>query len=543
MIIPDSSIEILYQYFTAFLLYTEIHFRFKFIGSKYFKYEPEILSDLPVRIEPGKKLPVLLIIKDAHNYPIHLLNIDINIYQFEELVQSYNKKYNQYIDKHFWYETIFTDTSNISGYIDVDVIFTYKIKDKEKVCHIHNYSLCTHNKMSTYLSADPYPNDGNVVYGDLHYHSNLTEDMVEFGAPIKSTLEAAHSMGLDFFCTTDHSYDLDDKPGSWTETDPDLKKWKESRKEIDNLNLDKSYSSFIIPSEELSLHNLYGKNIHALILNNKSFLPGAGDGAEKPFHFDCNYDTLNLYDDLEEHALCIAAHPFSPVPILQKLFFKRGVWNNNDIIPDKMIGLQILNGAIDDTFFKSILIWVKLLLDGKHKYIYAGNDAHGNFNIYRQINIPMISIKEKKEQIFGNFRTGVIAKKRDKNILNTINSLKKGNCFITSGPLLKISFLSNNYRYNMGSTIIANKGLLQICAKSSSEFGIIKKIVIKKGIICNKVEMEQFTIQNINTYDLNIEFEEYTITKCYFRCEGEFANSNGDKIVAFTNPIWLYPKK
>ena len=98
MIIPDSSIEILYQYFTAFLLYTEVHFRFKFIGSKYFKYEPEILSDLPVRIEPGKKLPVLLIIKDAHNHPIHLLNIDINIYQFEELVLSYNIKYNQYID-------------------------------------------------------------------------------------------------------------------------------------------------------------------------------------------------------------------------------------------------------------------------------------------------------------------------------------------------------------------------------------------------------------------------------------------------------------
>ena len=77
MIIPDFSIEILYKYFTAFLLYTELHFRFKWIGSKYFKYEPEILSDLPVRIEPGKKLSILLMIKDAHQYPIHLLNIDI----------------------------------------------------------------------------------------------------------------------------------------------------------------------------------------------------------------------------------------------------------------------------------------------------------------------------------------------------------------------------------------------------------------------------------------------------------------------------------
>ena len=69
------------------------------------------------------------------------------------------------------------------------------------------------------------------------------------------------------------------------------------------------------------------------ILNNKTFLPGAGDGAEKPFHFDCNYNTLNIYDDLEEDSLCIAAHPFNSVPLLQWLFFKRGNWEKEDIIP------------------------------------------------------------------------------------------------------------------------------------------------------------------------------------------------------------------
>ena len=37
----------------------------------------------------------------------------------------------------------------------------------------------------------------------------------------------------------------------------------------------------------------------ALILNNNAFLPGAGDGAEKPFNFNAEYNTFTLYDELE----------------------------------------------------------------------------------------------------------------------------------------------------------------------------------------------------------------------------------------------------
>ena len=95
--------------------------------------------------------------------------------------------------------------------------------------------------------------------------------MVEYGAPLKETLLISEAMGLDFFCNTDHSYDLDDKIGSWIETDPELTKWNHSRKEIKELNNNVRIKSFIIPSEELSLHNSLGKNIHALILNNSNF--------------------------------------------------------------------------------------------------------------------------------------------------------------------------------------------------------------------------------------------------------------------------------
>ena len=64
--------------------------------------------------------------------------------------------------------------------------------------------------------------------------------------------------------------------------------------------------------------------MHALILNNSNFLPGQGDSAEKAFNFYADYNTKTVHDSLDEKSLCIAAHPFSPVPLLQWLFVKRG---------------------------------------------------------------------------------------------------------------------------------------------------------------------------------------------------------------------------
>jgi len=214
MLNPANNIELIYNFIPAFLLYAELHFHLNLFRGRLFIKEPEILSDLPIRIEPGKKLPILLLIKDAHIFPIKLQNVEVVLYKEHKIASSYDKRYNLSINKHWWYDTLFIDVDNIFGNIQVDIIFTYEINGNIKTCRIHNYPLSTHRKMETFISVYKYPNDGNVVYGDLHYHSNLTEDMVEFGAPIKSTLDAAESMGLDFFCNTDHSYDLDDKPGS-----------------------------------------------------------------------------------------------------------------------------------------------------------------------------------------------------------------------------------------------------------------------------------------------------------------------------------------
>ena len=76
--------EFLIEHFAFFLpmviMYAELHFRFKWSDSRYFRKEPEILSDLPIRIEPGNNIPILLIIKDAHIYPINLNKVNIKTY-------------------------------------------------------------------------------------------------------------------------------------------------------------------------------------------------------------------------------------------------------------------------------------------------------------------------------------------------------------------------------------------------------------------------------------------------------------------------------
>ena len=74
-------------------LYTEIHHRFKFLGSKYFKKEPEIVVDIPHRIEPTQDIPILLLIKDSHEFPIILIAIDIKI-SFDEENITHHIKFN-----------------------------------------------------------------------------------------------------------------------------------------------------------------------------------------------------------------------------------------------------------------------------------------------------------------------------------------------------------------------------------------------------------------------------------------------------------------
>ena len=155
------------------LLYAELHYKFKWIGSRYFQNEPEILADLPFRIEPEKKIPILLLIKDSNRFPIVLNSVLINIYQLNNKIYSESYTYNKSISQKWWNKTIFIDTKGIEGNIDIHVEFDYLINGLQKQCITHNYPQSKIDQLNTYISNYKYPNDQNTYYGDLHYHTNL----------------------------------------------------------------------------------------------------------------------------------------------------------------------------------------------------------------------------------------------------------------------------------------------------------------------------------------------------------------------------------
>ena len=106
MNIDSLSIEIT-NIIPFMFLYAELHYRFKWLGSLYYKKEPEILADVPYRIEPDNKIPILLFIKDAHIFPIKLSHVSIHIYQSDKQIYFEDINYNCDLMSRWWNNTIY----------------------------------------------------------------------------------------------------------------------------------------------------------------------------------------------------------------------------------------------------------------------------------------------------------------------------------------------------------------------------------------------------------------------------------------------------
>jgi len=513
------------------LLYAETHYRFKYFFSWLKKPEPEIIADIPSRIQKGIQIPVLIIVKDADKYNAEIIEIEIeeknNILFFQEI----NKKVNQsYFDKIF-----FIDSSKLEmGKHYINIKIKYKIKDKIKTCKNDNHRGTKHMPLPVYISEDPLPQIDNCVYGETHSHTNYTSDQLEFGASTSSSSILAESMGLNFFCATDHSYDLDDEENNYLRNDENLTKWKNLLIEANEVN--NTNSNFqIIAGEEASLHNHKNKNIHCLIYNSKKFYPGNGDSGEKWLHPFSELTIEDVLNDVNDETLVFAAHPVEPVPFLQRILIRRDNWHEEDCRHPRLNGLQFANGGPKKYFKQGKKLWIKLLLEGYKLFGLAGNDAHGNFARYRQVSFPFIKMKENYFHLFGNWRTGIYINSETLNIDSILDSIKIGNCFLTNGPALQFQAFSNGKLFPMGSNC-ENTNKLKLKVISTEEFGRIRSISIFQGIIGEKSENVIFH-EKLTEFQYNFEINFNTESESkngYYRCEVE---TDLDKL-ALSNPIW-----
>ncbi|MFQ6604158.1 MAG: hypothetical protein ACE5D8_01250 [Fidelibacterota bacterium] len=517
--------------FTGLLAYTEIHYRFPWFPiSRYYQREPEIIVDVPYRVDPGKPIPIFLLIKDAHIFPIALETFQIMIECPSGRIETIEKRYNEVIStRWYWGATEFQPSE--SGVHRITGTVSFRRGNTTRTVVNHNVKTSPGTALSTWVDDSPLPGSAVFCWGDLHYHSSYTEDYVEFGAPLPMTVKAAAACGLDFLAVTDHSYDLDDKPGSWSETDPDLRKWKRSRFEIQSLN--ESGSFRLIPAEEVTVRNGRGKNIHFLIYRYADFIPGSGDGAEDWFKTRSEYDIADIIAKTGDSILKIAAHPRVSVSWLEKLLINRGYWEDADLNHDGLDGLQILNGSIDRHFESGLSCWRRQLLNGKKRFIYAGNDAHGNFNLFHQIRIPMLTTAMHREQILGQCRNGV-PRESSHSLTELLIHLKQGRSIITNGPALQLTV---NERYFTGESIVTDKADVALWGESSPLFGNIAHVRLFRGDL-NRQEEKMIKEWGTDALQMKAGIIIDINGPIYLRAEIWTVNGQA----GFTNPLWISQK-
>ena len=379
----------------------------------------------------------------------------------------------------------------------------------------------------------------NLFFGDCHTHSNYTDDQVEFGAPIEAAITLSAALGLSFFCVTDHSYDLDDHEDNYLINDPLLPKWMAFQAEVSNRNNIQS-ACVVVRGEEVTSRNTRSANVHLLILGEQTFVEGAGDSAERWLKTASKHSVEEIAFRVQ--GMAFAAHPREHIPILQRLLLGRGSWSLDDLFSPGMHGIQFANGTMEDGFQRGKVLWIKALLLGLRLIAIAGNDAHGNFNRFRQIGVPFIFVRESRFQILGGMRTGVFLRGGPSEA-KILAAIRRGNAILTDGPAASLVVRLGTSRSfgEMGGGYNANEAIAMIHILSSSEYGPIESAVIFRGNIGDVDEQVIFESRP-RVFQWKTEIKLRIRQPMYVRLEvftSENNASDGQAHFCITNPIWL----
>lgn len=504
-------------------LYAELHYCLPFLKSRYFIRQPEIVFDIPIRVikTQKKELEVLLFIKDAHQFPINIYNLQWEIYHKERIVKAGVICLNRFIDSSTFSQIVEIPFSpeDCHEYYELNCILQYSVNRKDYTCVNDNYPLLDRKRLCFYLTDEPLPYPENWFAGDPHYHSIYTSDQVEYGADILSTKTFAKTMGLSWFFVTDHSYDLDDLPDNYLKTDVTLTKWKNLIKECSELD---EPSFRVISGEEVSIGNKKGHNLHLLAINHPFFIPGRGDSMETTLDPTPTL-SLDIIPSLQDETnLFIAAHPVERIPLSQKLLLKRNEWSLADYKSGNIQFLQIINCNSYPLILRHIEIWTSYLLSNHRFFMVAGNDAHGNFNYMKQIRSPFTTMHMNRKQLFGQAHTVFQYPSND-----PIKGIKNKRIIVSNGVFLSITLQNDSQIAYIGEEVSSHFTLCCIEAKTSHETGQIRWIHIHIGDLSKRKE------KTISCNELKIELE--LPSKGYVRAS--LLTYNGHW--AFTNPIWI----
>jgi len=398
-----------------------------------------------------------------------------------------------------------------------------------------NYRTASHAPLTVEVASESLPGAEGWYYGEAHAHTRYTSDQVEFGAPVSATVELARAMGLSWFAATDHSYDLDDCPDDFLRNDPDHPLWCALKRDIEQAH--REHPDFVLlAGAEVSCGNAKGRNVHLLAYGLSDLIVGKGDSAEQWFRTRPDRSVSEVLEEVRRQGgVAYAAHPSEPTPLFQRVLVRRGNWYREDLLQEGLSGLQFWNGKRDAGLERGRKAWIDLLLEGERVFALGGDDAHGNFNRFRQIGVPFIKIRESDQQRFGAVRTALFLPEglSEKAVLE---ALRAGRSVVTDGPFVAFGLEGKGgEQVCIGGAIAGGKLWLDVEAKTTGEFGDFREIVLYRGDIARGREkiFQRWTVKGRRC--LSVQTKGEGTGPCYLRAEGRTERGHW----CLPNPIWI----
>ena len=515
------------------ILYAETHYTPPFLFSFLKRRQPEILADAPFRVEPSSPIPLLCLIKDAHHYPVTLERVSVSVRAPSGSIRRIDFPLHVSISEAFWHRVLPIDVSE-PGRTLLDVTFHGTRKGKRWVVRNDNYRTASHGPLLVEVASEPLPRAADWYYGEAHAHTQYTNDQVEFGAPIAATVALARAMGLSWFAATDHSYDLDDCPDNFLRNDPDHPLWCALKRDIEQAHQERPDFVALI-GEEVSCGNAEGQNVHLLAYGLSDLIVGKGDSAEQWFRTRPDRSVSEVLEEVHRQGgVSYAAHPLEPTPFFQKRLIRRGNWHREDLLYEGLSGLQFWNGKRDAGLMRGRKAWIDLLLEGKRVFALGGDDAHGNFNRFRQIRVPFVTMRESDQQRFGAVRTALYLPD-GLSELGMLEALRAGRSMITDGPFVAFQLEGEGgEQVCIGGEIPCGKLWLELEAETTGEFGDFCEIVLYRGDIAQGRE-EVFQRWTRKERRLSVRTKVEVVGPGYLRAEGKTQRGHW----CLTNPIWI----
>ncbi len=420
------------------LRYAELHYAPFGKGlSRLWQPWPEVYLDLPHRVTIGQPLPLLAAWADADRFPCELDSFSC------QLVSPSGRILHKALNEIGLLHLSERQGGAVLTHLELDEAGDWQIwidaqaKGPSGTRRFRNQLAMAFKgewPLIVRVDSERLPRMEGLMAGDPHVHSSGTFDMIEFGPHPDLLLAAARALELDWFALTDHSYDLDDAIDDVRKQDPGLPRWRAQQDWVRARN--PQTDPLVIPGEELSIEGLDGGILHLLLLAPDQFYFGSADGGESAFRRRSEWQLPALLERLRDtKCLPVSAHTREEPGLGERLVLKRRRWEAADM---RLLQCQqLLSAAANQDFREGLAISLNLMRKGIGQSWLAGNDSHGHFSIGRSIRWPGRSVSQGRGQLFGRFRSMVLASRYEGGLQQAVlDECAAGRLLLSTGPLL-----------------------------------------------------------------------------------------------------------